>query len=279
MGQEDKNKQKKSKYNRLTIIQYILIIFLAIVLLTPFVKNMQFNSRISREIEEFRRRDNTELVTSMEERNREIDDSNSFYIDPTDPFEGTTVYTDRAEMLGVLTLPKIDEELSVYDRTDNLSLREGIGLLDGTHMPTGGIGNTTVLTGHNGMADATILRNLHKMEEGDVFTFDNGEEVLTYEIYDSIVVMPHETEYIKQIPDQDTMILLTCITPDMTKGINTHRLLVYAERIPTVEEEIQEIKPEVNSNTRYIIFGVAGIIVLFVVIGKAVYNKVNAEKN
>ena len=272
MSQDEKDKKK---YNKLTIIQYVLILFLAIVLLTPFVKNMQFNSRISREIEEFRNRDNTELVTTMKERNMEIDESNSFYASETDPFEGTTVYKDRAEMLGVLNIPKIDEELSVYDRTDNLSLREGIGLLDGTHMPTGGIGNTSVLTGHNGMADATILRNLHKLEDGDIFTFDNGEEILTYKVYESVVVLPHETEYIKQIPDQDTMILLTCDTPDLTKGLNTHRLLVYGKRIPT--ETVPEIKGEkvASSNLRYQVFGALGLGVL----GIAIYQGFKHKKD
>lgn len=271
-------KDKGKKYKRLTMIQYILLIFLSVVLITPFAQNRQFQTRMGMEIEEFRKQDHTEEIKDMQEVNQHINESGNFYTE--DPFAGTTVYEDRANMIGVLSIPKIDEELSVYDRTDNLSLREGVGLLDGTHQPTGGIGNTTVLTGHDGMADASIFRNLDKLEFGDTFTFDNGEEILTYEVYEVAVVLPHETDVIQQIPDQDTMILLTCDTPDITKGINTHRLIVYGQRIPTVEQQPKESKLVTQSNQRYILFGTMGILLLVLIIVRLVYKGIkNKEEN
>lgn len=262
--------KKEREYKRLTVIQNTLLIFLAIVILYPFIKNQQFSGRIQQEIREFRQSDRTEQVANMESVNQEIHDRGNFYT--TDPFHSEVQYEDTAEMLGVLNIPKIDEELSVYDRTDNISLSEGVGLLEGTHQPTGGINNTTVLTGHDGMAEADIFRHLDKLDSGDTFTFDNGVEVLTYQVYESIIVLPHETEHIQQIPGQDTMILLTCDTPDFTKGLNTHRRIVYGRRIPT--EKLPEVAETGNKvtkgNTRYNVFGVLGIVVL----GYAVYTVV-----
>lgn len=268
---EDKKRERKLKI--LTYIQIGLMMFLSVVLLFPFVKNYQFNARIKTEINDFRSQDRTEQVEQMVQINEEIHEKDNFYT--TDPFHEQVRYADRAEMLGVLEIPKIDEELTVYDRTDSLSLREGVGLLEGTHLPTGGIGNTTVLTGHDGMAEATIFRNLDKLEDGDVFTFDNGVEVLTYEVYDTITVEPHETDYIQQIPDQDTMILLTCDTPDLMKGLNTHRVLVYGKRIPT--ETVPEIKEGkvASSKLRYQVFGAIGLGVL----GIAVYQGFKYKKD
>ena len=270
-----KNSSKKKSDKWLTVLQYVLIIFLAGVLLTPFIQNRQFQQRMNKEISEFREEDRTEEVSKMKENNEDMNKSGQFYM--ADPFAGQTKYEDRANMLGILEIPKIDETLTVYDRTDNMSLSEGVGLLEGTNLPTGGEGNTTVLTGHDGMAEATIFRNIDLLENGDIFTFDNGEEVLTYQVYDRVDVLPHETEYIKQIPGQDTMILLTCDTPDITKGVNTHRLIVYAERIPTVEDKVKEIEPVTNRDTRHIIFGISGLALVVGVIGKVTYNKIKKK--
>lgn len=270
------DEQRKKSAKRLTILQHLIAVVLAVVLLFPFVQNLQHDARVEAEIEEFRKQDNEEEVANMKKENEDINESGQFYT--ADPFAGQTKYEDRANMLGVLTIPKIDEELTVYDRTDNLSLDEGVGLLEGTNKPTGGKDNTSVLTGHDGMAEATIFKNIDLLEDGDTFTFDNGSEVLTYEVYDEVVVLPHETDFIQQIKGQDTMILLTCETPDITKGINTHRLLIFARRVPTEDKtETPEIKPVTSHNRRHTLMGISGITILVGVVGSAGYRYIKKK--
>ena len=68
-----------------------------------------------------------------------------------------------------------------------------------------------------------------------------------------------------------------------TKGINTHRLIVYGQRIPTVEQQPKESKLVTQSNQRYILFGTMGILLLVVIVIRLVYkeikNKGDNKKN
>ena len=51
---------------------------------------------------------------------------------------------------------------------------------------------------------------------------------MKYEVHDIEVVLPNETESLKPVGNQDLLTLITC-TP---YGVNTHRLLVHAHRVP-----------------------------------------------
>ena len=74
------------------------------------------------------------------------------------------------------------------------------------------------------------------MAVGDVFTITVLDRVLTYEVHEIQIVLPNEVDSLYVQDGEDLCTLVTC-TP---YGINTHRLLVHAHRIETVEE-----KPEI----------------------------------
>ena len=120
-----------------------------------------------------------------------------------------------AGLMARLRIPSIDLDLPVYHGTADQTLLEGLGHLEGTSLPVGGVGTRAVITGHRGLANATMFTNLDKVGEGDTFTIEVFGEVLRAD------------------PDRDLVTLVTC-TP---LGINTHRILVTGERIPTPDQD------------------------------------------
>lgn len=143
-----------------------------------------------------------------------------------------------------LRVPSIDLDLPVYHGTSDATLLKGVGHLQGTSLPVGGEGTRSVLTGHRGLANATMFTNLDRVKEGDTFSVEVLGEVFTYRVLDLKVVAPEETEEIRAVPGKDLMTLITC-TP---LGVNTHRILVTGERVtPTPEADLDAVgaRPEV----------------------------------
>lgn len=139
-------------------------------------------------------------------------------------------------LMARLRIPAIDVDLPVYHGTADETLLRGAGHLEGTSLPVGGMGTHSVITAHRGLADATMFTNLNRVGIGDTFTLEVFGEVLTYEIFETKVVEPHQSEALRAREDMDLVTLVTC-TP---LGINSHRILVTAERvIPTPTSEIE----------------------------------------
>ena len=134
-----------------------------------------------------------------------------------------------------LKYEKVGVDLPVYHGTSDEVLDKGLGHLEGTSLPVGGIGTRSVITGHRGLATATMFTNLDKSEIADRFTLETFGEVLTYEVKDIKVIAPEDTEELIADPSRDLVTLVTC-TP---LGINTHRILVTGERVtPTPIEDL-----------------------------------------
>lgn len=135
--------------------------------------------------------------------------------------------------MGRVRIPSIELDLPIYHGTDDQTLLEGIGHLEGTSLPVGGSDTRTVLTGHRGLAQARMFTDLDAVEIGEVFTLEVFGEVLAYRVSEKKVVEPEATESLQAVPGKDLATLLTC-TPI---GINTHRILLTGERIalPAVE--------------------------------------------
>ena len=139
-------------------------------------------------------------------------------------------------IMGRLRIPSIKVDLPVYHGTDDATLLKGVGHLEGTSLPVGGIDQHSVLTAHRGLPQATLFNDLGDVELGDTFTVEVLGEVLTYQVIDSRVVDPSDTDSLRVVAGKDLMTLVTC-TP---LGINTHRILVTGERItPTPIADIQ----------------------------------------
>lgn len=133
---------------------------------------------------------------------------------------------DSYEVMARLIVPAINVDLPVYHGTGEDSLQRGVGHLYGTDLPVGGPGTHSVLTGHSGLRNATMFDNLPKLQVGDAIYIGVSGQQLKYVITATQEVLPHETQSLATVDGQDLLTLITC-TP---YGINTHRLLVHAER-------------------------------------------------
>lgn len=138
-------------------------------------------------------------------------------------------------MMGRFMYDELDIDLPVYHGTSDETLLKGVGHIEGTSLPVGGIDSRSVLTAHRGLAQATMFTNLDKAELGDTFVVDVHDEVLTYQVVEIEIVEPDETQALLAVPGKDLLTLVTC-TP---LGINTQRILVTGERIlPTPPEDV-----------------------------------------
>lgn len=143
--------------------------------------------------------------------------------------------------MGRLLYEELAIDLPIYHGTSDEVLDQGIGHLEGTSLPVGGVGTRSVLTAHRGLPSATMFDNLDKAEVGDRFTLSVLDEVLTYEVIETQVIQPEDTEEILADPERDLVTLVTC-TP---LGINSHRILVTAERVtPTPMEDVEAVLAE-----------------------------------
>ena len=141
-----------------------------------------------------------------------------------------------AGFMGRLQYDALAIDLPIYHGTSEETLTRGVGHLEGTSLPVGGIGTRSVLTAHRGLPEATLFNDLDKAKVGDTFTVSVLDQVLTYKVAEIEVIEPQETTAIVAYPERDLVTLVTC-TP---LGINSHRILVTGERItPTPIEDVE----------------------------------------
>ncbi len=143
-------------------------------------------------------------------------------------------------IMGYISIPQISIELPIYHGTGEAELNVAVGHLEGTSLPVGGASTHCVLSAHRGLPSARLFTDLDQLVVGDSFTITVLDEVLTYEVEEILIVLPHEIEKLAVIPDKDYVTLMTC-TP---YGINTHRLLLRSRRIDTVVERTVRVSAD-----------------------------------
>lgn len=137
-------------------------------------------------------------------------------------------------LIGFVEIPAITVSLPIYHGTDPDTLDKGAGHLHGSALPVGGASSHAVITAHSGRANASLFTNLDKVKKGDVVISEVAGERFYYRVDNIDIVDPVYTgDKLQQVKGKDYITLLTC-TPT---GVNSHRLLVRAERIPAPATE------------------------------------------
>lgn len=132
-----------------------------------------------------------------------------------------------SDVMGVIEIPEIAVMLPVYHGTSEMVLQVAVGHLHGTSLPTGGAGTHCAFSAHRGLPSAKLFTNLDQLDLGDTFTLRVLDRVLTYEIDQIVVVLPHQVEALEIEEGMDYCSLITC-TP---YGVNSHRLIVRGHRV------------------------------------------------
>ena len=135
--------------------------------------------------------------------------------------------------------------MPIYYGTTEKILSKGVGNLENTSLPIGGIGNHSVLVAHSGLMKAKMFDNLDKLQLNDNFYINILDSKLKYKVNQIKVVKPEETDDLLKEYDKDYITLVTC-TP---KSINSHRLLVRGERIEQSYEEFEK-ENKLNNNIK-----------------------------
>lgn len=172
-------------------------------------------------------------------------------------------------IIGTIEIPKIDVNLPIYHGTDDDVLSNGIGHIQTSSFPVGGINTRTVVSGHRGLPNAKLFTRLDELVKNDLFYFKVGGETLAYKIYKIEVVKKDEAPDVIGIEEgKDLATMITC-TP---YGINTHRLIITGKRVPYSPEKKKAIKPEAMS-LREIAFTALPFVIVFILLVKYVLKK------
>lgn len=167
----------------------------------------------------------------------------------TDPFDPDTREVTNKEynsllnlagdgVMGTINIPKIGLSIPIYHGTEDEELQRGVGHLEGSSLPVGGASTHAVLAGHNGLPAVKIFDNIGKLETGDYLVLQVLGEDLAYRVTGTETVLPEETNSLVIEEGKDLVTLVTCVP----YGINTHRLLVHAERCDVPKEWLNRDK-------------------------------------
>ncbi|NMN01161.1 sortase-like protein [Bifidobacterium sp. DSM 109958] len=176
-------------------------------------------------------------------------------------------------MMGYITVPRLRETMPIYHGTAEEVLQVGIGHLERTSLPVGGVSTHAALSGHRGLPTAKLFTDLNLMQAGDRFYITILRDTYAYEVDNIVTVLPTDTQELAIEPEQDLVTLITC-TP---YAVNTHRLLVRAHRIPYTPEQVEDAKPtfHVDIPLQYVL-PAAGLIALL--IGWRVWRRRDARR-
>ncbi|HFI0120027.1 TPA: class C sortase [Streptococcus suis] len=163
------------------------------------------------------------------------------------------------EMIGHVSIPKIDTKIPIYAGTSESILQRGAGHLEGASLPVGGPSTHAVITAHRGLPQARLFTDLDKLKEGDMFYVTNIRDTLAYQVERIQVIEPHQVETLHIQENRDIVTLLTC-TPYM---INSHRLLVTGHRVEYIQEIAEEQAIQGLNDTLFVlILSVCGILIV-----------------
>lgn len=291
----------KRRFLRVLVVLLLIAIGLGIMCY-PFIANYLFENRNDSVIQTY----NDKVISSVneDERSAELEKARAYndriyrgHVQLHDPFNEELIgnseeeymellRVDGTDVMGFIRIPCIDVELPIYHGTSAEVLEAGVGHMEGTSLPIGGVNTHSVLTGHTGLSSAKLFTDLIQMEEGDLFFLRVFGEDLAYEVDQILVVEPTDQDDLYVVDGKDYCTLLTC-TP---YGVNSHRLLVRGVRIPYVEEYNEDsnfIRKESESTwmweyQRALVLSISllvVIVILYLIISKLRDRKRSTEKS
>lgn len=164
-------------------------------------------------------------------------------------------------MIGYIEIDKLGLKLPIYHGTGEEVLQSGIGHIEGSSLPVGGVGTHCLLSGHRGLPSAILFSDLDQLEVGDKFLIHILGETLTYQVYEVNIVLPNEVSSLELEKGLDLCTLITC-TP---YGVNSHRLLVHGNRIEN-DETIEILNISANALKVDLIFVIPFIAIPFLLV-------------
>ena len=282
MTKNNINKKVSNTRSNIILIIVSIIMFLlgSLIFFYPtisnYIANKEFQGAIktyNKSVKKISEEDLTEELNKAIKYNNELNGTEIH--DPFEPGSGYIVPDNYKDVLnisgdgimGYIQIPKISLKLPIYHTSSEKVLEKGIGHLETTALPIGGVGNNPILTGHRGLPQAELFTRLDEVKKGNIIYIHVLNKHLSYEVDSIKVIKPDDVGTLRAIKGRDMITLITC-TP---YGINTHRLVIQGKRVPYVP-----IKEEDNSSVGTVkltesmksrVYGViVGIIILVIIL-------------
>lgn len=142
------------------------------------------------------------------------------------------------DVIGTISYPRLNIGLPAYHGTSDEAISKGVGHMFGTSMPVGGPSTHAVLTAHSGLPQSRLFTDLLDAKVGDTFWISVLGEDHYYRVASVETVLPEDVDF-EIVEGEDWVTLFTCAPI----GVNSHRFLVHAERIPAPDAGAREAIP------------------------------------
>ena len=276
---------KKIK-ERLTIFLFILMIIVGLgIILYPIISNQVYQKyyqdvigNYERTVTKQKNSQNEKLIEEAREYNHSLTSTNIVDAFQNPNRESSSEYmsilnVNDKGMMGYISIPKIDVRIPIYHGTSSNVLQKGVGHLEGSSFPVGGENTHAILSAHRGLPSSRLFTDLNQLKEGDIFYIYILDQVFAYQVDQTLVTEPSETEALKIVDGKDYVTLVTC-TP---YAINTHRLLVRGERIEYNRDVEKQTQIDMSLSTADVILYV-GLTIAVVLIIVAVIMLIRYKK-
>lgn len=175
-------------------------------------------------------------------------------------------------VMGYVEIPSIHVRLPIYHGESDDVLTKGAAHLEHTSFPIGGENTHACISAHSGYPTQKFFDDIDEMKSGDEIYIYVLNRTMKYTVTDKDVVEPDDSSKLEVVQGKDLLTLVTC-TP---YGINSHRLLIHAERVPfavATHDSAATISQLTESNyySSQLQIVIAGFVVIAVVIVKIYY--------
>lgn len=132
---------------------------------------------------------------------------------------------EEGDVIGILNLPRLEQELPIISGTDEDELERGVGHYTGTALPDEN--DQILLSGHRD----TVFRRMGELEIGDELIVEMSYGTFTYRITETEIVDADDTTVIRSTAPDEILTLSTCY-PFSYVGNAPERYIIYADRLP-----------------------------------------------
>ena len=236
--------RKKKAPSHLTVIALLLVVCGAVVLLYPLYTNWLYNKDVQVQVDAFRgQMEKQPEALPFEDLYQELTRRNEqLYLEKqrnsTDPFSyerpniDLSAYGLEGNVIGFISIPKMDIELPILLGANNENMRLGAVHLTETSYPIGGVNTNCVIAAHRGYSKAAMFRDIEALEIGDEIYIENFRETLVYRVVELRVIHPTDINQLLIQEGRDLVTLITC----HPYRHNYQRYVVFCERAESEPE-------------------------------------------
>ena len=173
-----------------------------------------------------------EEAVSYNQKISELQKNNTRYT-LADEYESILRINDTGT-IGYIEIPGASIKLPIYHGVAENVLQKGVGHVRESSLPIGTTNQNSVLMGHSGLPASELFNNLTNLEVGDYLKITILKRELYYRVYNIEVIEPKDLINMIHVEEGRDLITLVTCTP---YGVNTHRLIIHAERYEKEDDE------------------------------------------